>query len=462
MQRYNQINWSVSHAAHLLNRAGFGGSPAENEQLYSLGHEGAVEYLISGLTAEPSTAPPENIEAQNLLNLRQTMRGLAEEEKREHVRELRRTTFRETGQLRDWWMKSMRETASPLREKLGLFWHGHFATSIRKVREPFLMLQQLRTFHEHGHGTFDELVKHISKDPAMLVWLDGANSRKGKPNENFARELMELFTLGEGNYTEADIQEAARAFTGYRIDPRSRTFRLVPRQQDRDPKTIFGLTQNFSGDMVIEAIGRKKECSEFLATRLWNYFASDSHQAIPVKDLADIVRDENFSIADVLHRLFTSSAFYEPTAVANQIKSPVQWLIQLTRSFEMPLPEHRRTMMQFQQLGQILLAPPNVRGWIGGRAWITPSSLVARQNLANEILNRQLKPETCRSWIADIEPASPAVVERLSARVFCRPMRPEFHAKVQPAYLAMLEENPNSAAKNFVIHLTSLPEYQLT
>lgn len=462
MQRLSANEWTPSHAAHLLSRAGFGGAPAHIQQLHSLGHEGAVDYLISGLTAKPSNPLPESIQPDNRREMGQSMRDLPEEEKRVFIRDQRRKANRETQQLRRWFLDNMRETDTPLKEKLCLFWHGHFATSIRKVREPYLMLQQIDTLREHGHETFADLVKRISKDPAMLVWLDGANSRKGKPNENFARELMELFTLGEGNYTETDIQEAARAFTGYRVEPATRKFRLVWRQQDLDPKKIFGLTQNYSGDMVIDAIAGKEQCQEFLAAKLWSFFASDSQANRPVVELADVIRSEKFVISGILRRLFSSNAFYDHQVMANQIKSPVQWLIQLTRAFDIPIPDDRRSAVQFHQLGQVLLDPPNVRGWIGGRAWITQSSLVARQNLAKTILTRALKPEKCMAWIEGIEPDSLETVNRITSRVFCRPTTREFNEKLLPGFLALREEDPDSAPMKFAIHLTSLPEYQLT
>ena len=261
--------WTIFEAAHLLSRAGFGGSPSEIKTFHALGRSKAVESLIA--PAEPMDAfplPAWSTGEQAIADLRarrdqfratqMAMRDLTPEEaektKREAFQAIQQINRQHALEGQSWWFRRMLRTAAPLREKMTLFWHDHFATSIQKVKQSVLLIQQNELFRQNAFGSFKDLTQAILMDPAMMLYLDTQSSKKGQPNENFAREVMELFTLGEGNYTEQDIHEAARAFTGYSLNPGNAKVTHNKRQWDESDKTVFGKTGPFTGRDVIELI----------------------------------------------------------------------------------------------------------------------------------------------------------------------------------------------------------------
>lgn len=374
--------WDLRAAAHLLNRAGFGGSPAEIQALHARGLDGAVSWLLSagvGQEADPpdwAASPPDTFARER------SLRALPREEREEAQKALRQEHARRSGQLVGWWLRLMRAPDAPLREKLTLFWHGHFATSQEKVREPYAMYRQNQTLRALALGNFGDLVKAISRDPAMMEYLDTQRSRRFKPNENFARELLELFTLGIGHYTEDDIREAARAFTGYRIMPVDVSFRFSEMQHDGSEKTFMGKTGPFSGDDIIEIALARPECAMFITRKLWAFFASDHPDPALTKAFADLFRSEKLSVAALLEAIFRSEAFYSEEVVRSQIKSPVQYIVTLSKQLETSLPPGSGVVGALRSLGQVPFRPPSVKGWDGGKAWITTSTLLARYNLA--------------------------------------------------------------------------------
>ena len=304
----------------------------------------------------------------------------------------RREQYTDIGDLIGWWLERMRESVDPLEEKMTLFLHGHFATSFVKVKNAYFMWRQNQTFREHARGNFNTLVKAMSRDPAMIVWLDLRESRAEHPNENFAREVMELFTLGEGHYTEKDVTEGARAFTGYRIDPRNESFLFQPRQHDSTPKTMLGRNDIFDGDQAIDTITAQPACARFIARKLWTFFAYENPPDALVEALAATMRAHRYEMRPVLRQMFTSQEFYSPQAVREQIKSPVQWLVQTTRELEVTLPPRGPMIGALKQMGQVPFNPPNVKGWDGGKAWISTSTLLTRYNLAGALLGTARSP----------------------------------------------------------------------
>src|ERR1700682_5741395 len=289
--------------------------------------------------------------------------------------------------LRRWWLERMMTGPAPLLEKMTLFWHGHFATSVQKVKDAYWMWLQNDTLRRNAFGNFATLVKKMSRDPAMMIYLDLQQSRKEHPNENWARELMELFTVGIGNYSEADIRESARAFTGYRIDMTTQQFRLAPPPTDARPKTFMGKTGNGSGDDIIDILMKQPACAQFLARKLWRFFAEDQPSAQIVDAVAARIREHNFETRPVLSEILSSREFYSDAAMRNQIKSPVQYLIQTTKLLSTELPAAPVAQNAMRQMGQILFAPPNVKGWDGGKAWGSTSTLLFRYNFANYLIN---------------------------------------------------------------------------
>lgn len=392
--------WTLEEAAHLVRRAGFGGSPGDIREIHSLGREAAVESVLAPDEADsrfplPAWADPaeaaksarERFAAQRGQRRDQGSMSAAEREKarRETQQKFQRESRMQLGEGLEWWFDRMMHTRAPLREKMVLFWHDHFATSAQKVKNPALILNQNELFREYALGDFKALTQRVLKDPAMMLYLDVQTSKKGKPNENFAREVMELFTLGEGNYDESDIREAARAFTGYTVNRLTGEVNHVRFQWDGEPKTLLGKTGRFDGEDVIDLLFEQQAAAEYLPSKLWAYFVEDEPPKVIVKDLARTFRKSGFLIEPVLREIFLSRAFYDGTVMRNQIKSPIQFLIQMCRELEVEeLPRGYARVSQ-QQLGQVLFAPPNVAGWDWGRAWISTNTLLTRYNIAGVI-----------------------------------------------------------------------------
>jgi uncharacterized protein (DUF1800 family) len=448
--------WTPQAAAHLLNRAAFGGTPDEIQKLHALGHPRAVESLL-GAGEELDLFPPPEMEpmsigAEKIKNL-----DLSPAEKNE-LQKAHRNLIKTNGEkLRYWWLRRMRETPNPTREKAVLFWHSHWATGIRKVKDPFLMHRQNETLRAHALGPFAQFAKQISRDPAMIHYLDLGSSSAAKPNENFAREVMELFLLGEGHYSETDISEAARAFTGYRVDRKTGSFRFQQRQADRGAKTVFGKTGPLTGDDVIDIIVSQPRCSEFIAGKIWNYYAGIGPSSSLRKTLGDQYHRSGMDTGKLLKTIFRSSEFYNSSVVRQQIKSPVQWLVQTCKILRIPVPERRFALPLLTNLGQTLFDPPNVKGWDGGRAWISSSTLLVRYNSAGQMI---------RSADSEIDRVVPPgrndeqTADALAWTLFQGPMATPLRERTT----ALITKNgTTAAARRDLLHLLmSTPEYQLT
>ncbi|HEV2094906.1 MAG TPA: DUF1800 domain-containing protein [Chthoniobacterales bacterium] len=383
-------SWNYETAAHLLSRAGFGGTPDEVEAARKEGLVGSVHRLVNqtgnaaNLTA-PAWAHPENIQQKRMENRAAKQEGGGEAKNK--MKQFRQMQGEHLLDLRRWWLERMMTTPAPLLEKMTLFWHGHFATSAEKVQNGYWMWLQNDTLRSHALGNFVSLTKAISRDPAMMIYLDLQQSRKEHPNENWARELMELFTVGIGNYSEADIRESARAFTGYRVDMTNQQFWVAPRQHDDGTKTFMGKAGAWNGDDIIDMLMKQPACAEFIARKLWRFFAEDDPSAQIVAAVAARVRSHNYEMRPVLREMFSSAEFYAPGALRSQIKSPVQYLIQTTKLLTTQLPAAPVAQNAMRQMGQILFAPPNVKGWDGGKSWVSTSTLLFRYNFANYLIN---------------------------------------------------------------------------
>jgi len=285
-------------------------------------------------------------------------------------------------ELRGWWLNRMAKGPRPFQEKMVLFWHGHFATSFEKVRNAYYMWRQNELFRRLATGNWQELLTFAGKDPAMLIWLDQAQSRRPHANENFSREVMELFSLGIGNYNETDVTEGARALTGWSLDPLNQEYVYRPLFHDNGVKTFLGLTGNLNGDDVIAQIVAQPASARFITAKLWNYFAGQPPSDELTGALAAVFRENGNNFKPLLRVMFRSEEFYDPTVVRNQVKSPVQWLVGSARTLECDLPPTQVCEGILRQLGQDLFAPPNVKGWDGGISWITTTTLLDRYNTA--------------------------------------------------------------------------------
>src|ERR1700682_1593827 len=309
--------WNEQTAGHLLNRAAFGGTPGEIEATRKKGLSAAVRDLVhfkdeAANVPAPSWAHPRNVRAARMEIKAAREQGGNFKEK---VRGIRMMEGEEILDLRHWWLERMMTGPAPLLEKMTLFWHGHFATSVQKVKDAYWMWLQNDTLRHHALGNFAVLTKKMSRDPAMMIYLDLQQSRQEHPNENWARELMELFTVGIGNYTEKDIRESARAFTGYRIDMTTQQFRLAPRQTDAGPKTFMGKTGNWSGDDIIDILMKQPACAQFLARKLWRVFAEEQPSAQIVDSVAARIREHNFETRPVLSEILSSKEFFSEAAM---------------------------------------------------------------------------------------------------------------------------------------------------
>ena len=468
--------WSYQTAAHLLNRAAFGGTPEEIEEVRQKGLEAAVHDLLNPPNEPENSASLPWTQPKDLRARKQEVRRLKArlDEAKPKLRAMRRLKRDELRDLGYWWLERMKATRAPLLEKMTLFWHGHFATSAQKVKDAYWMWRQNETFRRNALGNFTVLLKEISRDPAMMIYLDLQRSQREHPNENWAREVMELFTLGIGNYSEEDIRQSARAFTGYRVDLTNQRFYYAPLQHDEGGKKFMGRSGNFSGDQILDIIVQQPACAEFLGRKLWRFFVEDEPPPRTVSAVADALRQQRFELRPTLRDIFHSAEFYSDRVIRSQIKAPVQFLVQSTKLLETELPPAPVAQNAMREMGQLLFAPPNVKGWDGGKSWISTSTLLFRYNFANYLLSgfaheRDLPLEFAPAPVelAKIVPAElrdkpEQLISNLALRLFQAPAG----AKQSDAFLAYLkarEPDRGDETMRGLLHLMmSTPQYQLT
>ena len=382
---------SIAHAAamgiddarHLLSRTGFAPTPAEVREFAALSRDRGVERILAATRSEARTPPPAWVGEP--VTPRRAIRDMSPEERQAFQRrEIERGL-----DLRGWWLQEMVTTPAPLTERMTLFWHNHFVSSQQKVRSGQLMYRQNVLLRRHATGNFGALLHAVSKDPAMVIYLDAATNRKGEPNENFAREVMELFTMGEGHYGERDIREAARAFTGWSLDPDTAEFRWRPFQHDTGSKTVLGRSGEFDGDDVLDILLAQPATADFVAAKLWREFVSPAPASDAEKrELAQVtarLRASGYDIRVALRALFATNAFWAPANRGALVKSPVDLVVGTMRQFEFEIGDPMPLAVVTAQLGQNLFAPPNVKGWPGGEAWINSQTLLARKQFAERV-----------------------------------------------------------------------------
>ena len=402
-------DWSYDRAAHLIDRAGFGATPEEIARLAAMTPEQAVASLLDyGAVPNDHLAPfdPSGVWDPSLRNFppsrpaateraEKTGESLGVRVKPAGERRLQpvvdrffywlRATVLETRRVAYWWADRMVATNRPLEEKLALFWHGHFATGEEKIRDYRKMEQQLALLHRQATGNFRTLLIEVARGPAMLAYLDAAENVKGAPNENFAREVMELFTMGVGNYSEKDIREAARAFTGWIDDDLD--FKVDPAKHDDGPKTFLGRAGSFDGVDILNIILEQKITAEYIAGKLYRFFVRENISPDVAVRLSAVLRDNNYEIAPLMRAIFLSRDFYSAPSMGTRIKGPVELIVSTYRKLGVKhLPGIPDLYVLSRELGQTLLNPPTVAGWAQGRAWITPGLLLARGNFARDVL----------------------------------------------------------------------------
>lgn len=403
--------WDERLAAHLLRRAGFGGSPETIRKYASMRPHDAVAGLLD--LPDPSSIPQPGA----LFDPREqilALRGSDSTARRQALQELRKEMRASILELQLWWLNRMLGTTAPLQEKMTLFLHGHFTTAaIQKGVWPPYVWQQNQLFRTSALGNLRKLTLAVSQDPAMLLYLDNASSNKAHPNENYARELMELFTLGHGNYSEEDIRQSARAFTGWTINRRAGQFAFNERIHDDGTKTFLGRSGNFDGSDIVDIIYEQPACSKFWAQKLLNFFVYNDPEPPVVNALANVIESKNFELEPVLSTLLQSNLFFSPRAYRALVKAPVEFVVGTYHAFGLETIE-APALRALAQMGQILFYPPNVAGWPGGTNWITSQTLIARENFVAALMN---SPLMSASWIdrapADASSASKALIAGL-------------------------------------------------
>ena len=402
-------DWNYDLAAHLIERAGFGGTPGEIETLAKMTPTQAVARLVRFEGTNTSNLPPfehSGVHDPGLEPFPPSRPAVTEMAKKNGAalgikakpsgnRRLQpivdeffywlRASALETNRVAYWWANRMLTSPRPLQEKMALFWHGHFASNEAKVRDYRKLLDQLELFEKQGTGNFRNLTLAVAQDPAMLSFLDAGVNVKGASNENFAREIMELFTMGPGNYTEKDIREAARAFTGWNyLDLK---FVINKDQHDEGEKTFLGKTGRFEGTDVVDIIMEQPVTAEFIAGKIYRFFVRQDLSPGLRKELGAVLRQSHYEIAPLLEKIFLSRDFYSPASVGTRIKSPVELAINTYKKLGLQsVPGEPDFNSETGALGQQLFSPPTVAGWAGGQSWITPGLLLERANFARDIL----------------------------------------------------------------------------
>ncbi len=406
-------------AKHLLQRAGFGGTPQQAEALANLGLEKAIAYIVNyqELPDPNPTAiddydkdiirPPTSSERDALRKARQNGDEETVDMFRTKRQRRQRTDRKQIAEMEQWWLARLVSTPRPLEEKLTLFWHGHFATGYRTIENSYHMYLQNLMLRENAMGNFKEdLVRGIIHDPAMIRYLNNHQNRKQAPNENLARELMELFTLGEGEgYTEDDIKEGARALTGYTVEDDE--FAFQTRQHDTGTKKIFGRSGQFDGDDFVNLIFTRRSVSTFVIEKLYRFFVNDlphgetTASKTYVRLLSKVFKRNDWNIKPIIETMLLSKHFYDESNMNAIIKSPVQLIVQAARTLNPPQRKKlvRTLAIASDIMGQRLFAPPSVKGWDGGRSWINTSTMFMRQNTMLYVLTGQ-RPDS-NAWEAD-------------------------------------------------------------
>lgn len=431
----NENAWNLQTASHLFRRAGFGAS---------------LEELNSAVNKTPEQVIEDLFAAQESDAFLQDMKSLADSA----------IATGNVQQLSAWWAYRMLSTNTQLKEKTTLFWHGHFATGADKVTDPALMLSQNDLLRSFAFGDFSKLLLEISRDPAMLMYLDSATNRKAHPNENYAREIMELFCLGEGQYTESDIRELARCFTGWEI--RRGEFRFNRYQHDTGTKSILGQTGEFGGEDGVRIVLEQKSAPEFIVSKLIRFFVMDEptpDEAL-IAPLARMMRDSGMLIQPVLKQILTSNLFFSEHSIGRKVKSPVELAIGLlrclegsTNSFELASSMHT--------LGQGLLYPPSVKGWDGGRTWINSSTLLGRSNLVRLLVTNEktrFGKLSLRDYLERQKlKTSKSVIEYFETLLFAVRIPDAAKERVE----SLLKPGTTTALTEGLHALCTLPEFQL-
>jgi uncharacterized protein (DUF1800 family) len=461
-----KAEWNARWAAHLYRRAGFGASRPELKDAVAAGLEATVNQLFAA-PKEPRTRSP-IITLPTPVN---PMTGMAD-------------ASGQTAVLRAAWLQRMIDGVEPLREKLALFWHNHFATSVTKVNDAALMERQGELLFTHALGSFRQMLKDVSRDPAMLVWLDSNQNVKRHPNENYAREVMELFTLGVGNYKETDVRESARAFTGWHTT--SGRFTMVHSEHDDGPKNVLSQNGPWDGDDVLRILLEQPACAMFLCRKLYRFFVNENVNPPDafIAPLADAFRKSDYDIAVPVRTILRSRHFYSDYTYREKVKWPVEYAVGLVRMVGVGV-TGRITVNPYallgvlELMGQQLYAPPNVKGWEAGRSWLNTATVLARHNFAHSLvngmgdLNDYAKRFNLQTFFPAVNPLAFVLREGITdpakiVNFYADLLLPgDFRPEVRTKLIAHIgDASPETEAfaqrcRDVLFVLLTLPEYQL-
>ena len=405
----------VSDAAHLLRRTGFDVRPENVQKLASLNRRDAVESIVNNAQIGLQVLPPawaldNKLVPKYPITAPKAIKKMAN---REMVDQQREWLY----ELQDWLVEQVLVSDNPLAERMTLFWQNHFVSAWKKVRNSQLMFDQYMTLRRNALGSFADMLYAMVRDPAMLIYLDNGLNRKGSPNENLAREILELFSLGEGHYSERDIKEAARALSGWTVN-RKAEFAINRRHHDEGVKSILGATGRFDAEDLVDIILNQEVTAKYIVSKLWQEFVSPEPDMGQVDRLANIFRDSGYQIRPLLRAMFSLPAFWAEENRGSLIKSPMQLVIGTARLLELPVTEPRQLVRAVNSMGQNLFQPPNVKGWPGGTNWINSNSLLARTVFINRVTRGQEMSASKKS-LSLVQFAPGISVENLKAILLC-------------------------------------------
>jgi uncharacterized protein (DUF1800 family) len=430
-------------AAHLLRRAGFGGTPDEVERYAGTTATEAASALVRMPSIDGIVPPPEVLE-------------------RSHPA---RRPARAIGAVQLWWLNRMLTTAAPLQEKMTLYFHGHF-TSRATPRFPWITYNQNALFRKYALGNLRELTRDVSKDAAMLVYLDGNVNVAAHPNENFARELMELFTLGVDQYSERDVRESARAWTGWHVDRRDDSVAFNPALHDGGVKQFLGRRGNFDGDQIVDVLFERPQCARFFAASLVNWLVYNDPEPALVESVATLLRKHDYELSPVVETILRSDVFYSERAYRALVKSPVEFVVGSYKTLGLDAMD-AGILAALQQMGQRIFFPPSVAGWPGGANWLTSGTMIARQNFLSRLLNSQTASGS--AWFADLSLHPATDAHRVAQNVLQNDVAPAALQEIEAflsgsgsAALAELSaENFQQRSSGAVYLAMATPAYQL-
>jgi len=373
---------SLDETRHLLQRTGFAERPSDVLAASKLSYESLVSNILQN--DNPVSVVPKPDWMRQSLRARPDLKNATAQQRRKKNKEIGKLERQRLHELQYWWLSSLITTPNPLKAKMTLFWQNHFTSSQRKVRHAQLITNQLDLLIQDSTGNFGVMLRNLITDPAMLIYLDNRSNRKNNPNENLARELLELFTLGEGNYTESDIKNAARALSGYTVNKQFESI-FRRRQHDNGTKTILNSTANHDANSLVDLLLAQPATARHIVTKLWHYFISQTPPAASIEELAVLFRQSNYELKPLLQEMFRSEAFRSAVNRSTLIRSPADFIASTLRVAGIHEIDKQMLLRASRDMGQTLFTPPNVKGWQENEFWINGQTLLARNSFVTRI-----------------------------------------------------------------------------